>query len=226
MPSCCFRFRFPLPPSHFFPSSLPKAAISSNKTGPSWVGAVLRSFRQHKRVRVVCGAAVEEDRRQIQSSTLPKRTSGTLTRQHYSTASIHSTPPHHHHHHHLTPPTPLTPLLSPPPAPPPLALHTSASPTAPHCYGYRAKTARLLPESILKHEKVTLLLLLPPLAPRSFAIPQQSTLAHHLPSTPLERRLSIATSKLHPGSVHRGFVGPRFACNQIKSWRLPSALHG
>lgn len=117
---------FPLPTSHL-PAILPKAAI--NKTGPSWL---LRSFRRHKRVRVVCGAAVEEDRRQIQSSTLPKRTSGTLTRQHYSTASIHST---------LPPPPPLplavdtahaaavtaaAPLT-------PLALHTSASPTAPHC---------------------------------------------------------------------------------------------
>ena len=170
---CCFRFPFPLPTSSRFPSSLPKAAISSSssKTGPSWVGAVLRSFRQHKRVRVVCGAAVEEDRRQIQSSTLPKRTSGTLTRQHYSTTSIHHTTPHHHPS--LPSPTPPTPLPSPPPAPPPLALHTSASPTAPHCYGYRAKTVRLLPESILKHEKVTLLLLLPPLAPRSLAIPQR-----------------------------------------------------
>ncbi|KAM0703651.1 hypothetical protein Q7P35_009590 [Cladosporium inversicolor] len=128
--------------------------------------------RRHKRVRVVCGAAVEEDRRQIQSSTLPKRTSGTLTRQHYSTTSIHDTPPHHHRR--IPPPTPPTPLLSPPPrllrlpsTPPPRPLHPTATD------GCRAKTARLLPESILKHEQVTLLLFLPPLAPRSFAIPQR-----------------------------------------------------
>ena len=140
---------FPLPTSHL-PAILPKAAI--NKTGPSWL---LRSFRQHKRVRVVCGAAVEEDRRQIQSSTLPKRTSGTLTRQHYSTTSIHDTPPHHHRRHLSSPPPP-SPLLSPPPrllrlpsTPPPRPLHPTATD------GYRAKTARLLPESILKHEQVT-----------------------------------------------------------------------
>lgn len=167
---CCLRF--PFSTSHFS-SLLPKAAISgssSSKTGPSWL---LRSFRRHKRVRVVCGAAVEEDRRQIQSSTLPKRTSGTLTRQHYSTTSTHDTPPHHHHRR-LSPPTPSTPLLSPPPrllrlpsTPPPRPLHPTATD------GYRAKTARLLPESILKHEQVTLLLFLPPLAPHSFAIPQR-----------------------------------------------------
>jgi hypothetical protein len=197
---CCFRFRFPFPLPTSFPSSLPKATISSSsKTGPSWVGAVLRSFRQHKRVRVVCGAAVEEDRRQIQSSTLPKRTSGTLTRQHYSTASIHLTPPHHHHR--LIPPTPPTPLLSPPPAPPPLALHTSASPTAPHCYGYRAKTARLLPESILKHEKVTLLLLLPPLAPRSFTLPQR--IDSRPPSTVYTTRAPSIHCHLHTPSPAR-----------------------
>jgi hypothetical protein len=188
---------FPIPTSHFplLPSILPKAAI--NKTGPSWL---LRSFRQHKRVRVVCGAAVEEDRRQIQSSTLPKRTSGTLTRQHYSTASIHSTPP-------PPPPLPLpvdialaaaTAVAAPLT---PLALHTSASPTAPHCYGYRAKTARLLPESILKHEKVTLLLFLPPLAPHSFAIPQRTD--SHPSSTVYTTKAPFLHCHLHTPSPAR-----------------------
>ena len=98
-------FPIPISTSHF--SSTPGRAGSRV--------AALRSFSQHKRVRVVCGAAVEEDRRQIQSSTLPKRTSGTLTRQHYSTTSIHDTTPHHHHHPTLPPPTPPTPLPSTPP---------------------------------------------------------------------------------------------------------------
>ena len=155
-------FPIPISTSHF-PSTPGRAGSRV---------AALRSFSQHKRVRVVCGAAVEEDRRQIQSSTLPKRTSGTLTRQHYSTTSIHDSLPHHRRR--LPPPPTAHAAAVTTAAPPPLALHTSsASPTAPHCYGYRAKTARLLPESILKHEQVTLLLLLPPLAPRSFAIPQR-----------------------------------------------------
>lgn len=168
-----FPIPIPISTSHFPLSRrfcLRPPSVASIKTGPSWL---LRSFRRHKRVRVVCGAAVEEDRRQIQSSTLPKRTSGTLTRQHYSTTSIHDTPPHHHHRR-TSPPTPPSPLLSPPPrllrlpsTPPPRPLHPTATD------GYRAKTARLLPESILKHEQVTLLLFLPPLAPRSFAIPQR-----------------------------------------------------
>ena len=222
-----FRIPIPISTSHFPLSHRfclrPPSLAASIKTGPSWL---LRSFRRHKRVRVVCGAAVEEDRRQIQSSTLPKRTSGTLTRQHYSTASIHSTSS-------SPPPLPLTvdtahaaavttaaPLT-------PLALHTSASPTAPHCYGYRAKTVRLLPESILKHEKVTLLLFLPPLAPHSFAIPQR--IDSHPPSIVYTTKSAVPPlppPHSIPGSVHCGFVGPRVTCDQIKSWKLPPALRG
>lgn len=130
---CCFRFPFPLPTSHrLCLRPPPETASRPGRAGSRRARAAalaLRSFRQHKRVRVVCGAAVEEDRRQIQSSTLPKRTSGTLTRQHYSTTSIHHTTPHHHPS--LPPPTPPTPLPSPPPAPPPLALHTPP-PRPPH----------------------------------------------------------------------------------------------
>ena len=137
---CCFRFPFPLPTSHRLclrppPETASRPGRARSRRARA-AALALRSFRQHKRVRVVCGAAVEEDRRQIQSSTLPKRTSGTLTRQHYSTTPIHDSLPHHYRR--LPPPTPPTPLLSPPPrllrlpsTPPPRPPHPTATAIAP-----------------------------------------------------------------------------------------------